>query len=436
MNLHFKLFIALFIFLPGILLACLWDSRTLQEEIEINPDLFDLITGQFPSHSTAYYEARVKRLEPLIKKNPKNLEAKNDLAVAYIRLKQYKDAEKTLLELHKEKPGEYKYLSNLGVLYKKMEDFDKSIKYTNSALKISPEGHLGLGDWYVRMIKWRKNLKKLEGKAPTKNFLVWDYKRFNESSEDYSKRKEKEWAVWNQLEKENPEASKPQTKSLETFVELIDGNYDWPEVRSAYVKTQMEYLKKLIKADRHFSDAYVTLGDLQLRMKLHVFSPGSYESSNFALWAYLRAIELGHPAPEEINRRVDAIFNRMKELTKPEDSGYSQVTFEGRESTMKKIKEGMGKANAWVEHFHKVEAELVRGGKGDTVQIAEVEAILKERDILRYRPNGTVGLRQKIFLEIWMGHIASNYLLWSIPLLILYYIYSKVRSIFKKKAPA
>ena len=74
---------------PALIFACLWDSDTIRDEIQARPSLFELVTGHLPHHGTAYYEARVDRLEP---KRDRSREETNDLAVALIRLGRFDEA--------------------------------------------------------------------------------------------------------------------------------------------------------------------------------------------------------------------------------------------------------------------------------------------------------------------------------------------------------
>jgi len=80
---------------PVLIFACLWDSDTIRDEIQARPSLFELVTGHLPHHGTAYYEARVDRLEP---KRDRSREETNDLAVALIRLGRFDEAAAMILD--------------------------------------------------------------------------------------------------------------------------------------------------------------------------------------------------------------------------------------------------------------------------------------------------------------------------------------------------
>ena len=138
-------------------MACVWDSDTLHDEMQTEADTFDLITGQFPHHGKAYYEARITRTLARLERIPGNRNLRNDLASAYLRVERFEDALREFEALRKEKPGEYKTLSNLGVLHKKMGNYARAFEYTAQALEIKPEGHLGLGDWYLKMLRFRRD---------------------------------------------------------------------------------------------------------------------------------------------------------------------------------------------------------------------------------------------------------------------------------------
>ena len=151
---------------PTLIFACLWDSDTIRDEIQARPSLFELVTGHLPHHGTAYYEARVGRLEP---KRDRSQEETNDLAVALIRLSRFDEAAALLKAQLAKEPGRYITLSNLGVLHKKQGDYARAADYIHQALAIKPEGHMGLGDWYEKALAWRAQ-RETETSPPLENF--------------------------------------------------------------------------------------------------------------------------------------------------------------------------------------------------------------------------------------------------------------------------
>lgn len=112
---------------------CAWDSDTLRDEAVQRGSLYDIITGQFPHHGQGYYRERVKRLSA---KEELSFEDKNDLAIAFLRLEKWADAEALLNQNLAAQPNDYFTLSNLGVLEKKRGNFSASAAWIEKALAL------------------------------------------------------------------------------------------------------------------------------------------------------------------------------------------------------------------------------------------------------------------------------------------------------------
>lgn len=301
-------------------LACIWDTNTLKDELQTkNTPMFHLITGQFPHHGPAFYEKQAAKAREALKKNPQDIDALNNLGAAYTKLGRYKAAATTFLSIEKIQPGKYETLSNLGVLYKKIGDFDRAAEFISKALKIKPEGHMGLGDWYLKMIRY-KALEKKSDSAPEKNFLGHKY-----STRYYS------WRIKNE-------------------------------------KEFLNNIKALIRNDRSFADAYVVLGDYLMRTPIG--------TRNLALWSYVRAIQLGHKNPGQIQKRITAIY---KHWTEALEDDYSGKKLESHRDTIVGIRADLKKRQKWLEQFMSVEAELVKNS--DNVDFAAVNKEMKKRKI-------------------------------------------------------
>ena len=166
-------------FLILLLLSCANTSYSRLDEKAINDELVDIILGQFPHHGKAFYENEITVKEVKLKETPNDFELRNDIAVAYMKLEKWHKAEELFFENDRLFPGKYKTQSNLGVLYKKMGKFDKAASYIEKALEINPEGHMGLGDYYLKMIKWRQNFKEDQNT----NFLGIAYENSKETAQ-------------------------------------------------------------------------------------------------------------------------------------------------------------------------------------------------------------------------------------------------------------
>jgi tetratricopeptide (TPR) repeat protein len=309
--------------------ACAWDSDTLRDEAVQKGSVYDFITGQFPHHGEGYYRERVRRL---MAKPALDFTGKNDLAVAYIRLEQWKDAEALLLANLKEKPDDYFTMSNLGVLEKKRGNYAVSADWIAKALTIKPEGHLGLGDWYLRDLKFRLAAESDPRTKPLKNFL----------GEDYSA----------------------------TFAPLVQR--ESAEKGIPHPPDHFERLQRLLENDQTFADGLLVMGD-------HLANKGDL---NLAFLCYKRALLLGHPNPLVIKIRVDRLYRHFHEETISGRGGMEKL----RRDYEAKASRVFAEAAGWLANFKKTEAELV-AKKGDAVtEPSIVEAELERRGIKRPRP--------------------------------------------------
>lgn len=243
-------------------LACLWDSDTLRDELANakGVEIYDLLTGQIPHHGTDYYGYRIYRIGGKIKAGSATAQDRIDLAVAHIRTGNYESGEKILKEDLAKNRKNYEMLSNLGVLEKKRGNFAKAADLIEDALEIKPEGHMGLGDWYVRMLRYRAQLDADPQLVPAENFLGVAYKS----------------------------SFKPKPRGDRDLLYKED---------STYTK-----LANLLRNDQTFADGFVAMGDI-------LAISGDF---NLAYIAYVRAGELGHSNMAELQRRKVGIVNKWK----------------------------------------------------------------------------------------------------------------------------
>ena len=226
------------------ILACINTSYSVRDEQNITSDTRLLIIGAFAHHGPAFYEAELKRCQQILGNDPENFEARNDLGAALTKLGRYKKAKAEFLQNEQLHPARYKTASNLGVLFKKWDRFDEASEWTSRALEIKPGGHMGLGDYYLRMINWKAEHART-GDLPLTNFLGVEYLA-------------------------GPEAT-------------------------ARVANR-EYVETLIRNDMSFADAYLVLGDIAL----------VEDDLQTALRSYLRATQLSDVSHPDRLRRVYA----------------------------------------------------------------------------------------------------------------------------------
>ena len=314
----------------GIGRACLWDRDTLREEVLVRPTIWDLLLGQFPHHGDVYYQTRISRLQKAGQLEVLDL---NDLAVAHVRLKEFEQAWKALNQAHKISPDHYETLSNMGVTAKKQGDFEKGAGFISRALAIKPEGHMGLGDWYLKALHWRAKFEDAtEANPPLDNFLGDSYggnfREKNYGGDDRAKA---------------------------------------PPLNQRY--------EQLIRNDQSFADGFVLVGDaLTLVGDLHL-----------SFVAYTRAMMLNHQHPVEVRRRRRTFLKYQEMITRKSGMRVRGVSYWKAEIAKmeKKIQGGLN----WLDQFKKVEGELVKGKSDErSVEISTVETELKRRKILRVTP--------------------------------------------------
>jgi len=308
----------------------LWDTDTLADEVATHANTLDLILGQFAHHGDAYYKMRVERILKQASMSQTDL---NDIAVAYVRLNDFKSAENYLAKALENNPRHYETLSNIGVTAKKQGDFTKGAEYIKKALSIKTAGHMGLGDWYLKALLWREKHEQANPEEPvTKNFLGQLY------SEAFSD--------------EHYGMSRPGSNK---------------EVRSRQAM--------MIKNDQTFADGFLVFGDyLKEQNSLHL-----------AFLAQTRAMILGHQNPDEIRRRRRAYLEYHKSF--PGKFGMRpNVRNKPWEKGIANAEAMIGKGAEWLEAFKEIEAELLTGKANEKeVTIKMVEARLVEKKIHKVR---------------------------------------------------
>jgi len=174
MNVFPTSLVALALCSASIATACMNTSYSPREEKQIThltANITKVIMGEHPVHSEEFWYRELRRTEAKLSADPNDVESLNDRAVALTKLKRYAEAENMFLDIESRFPGRYKTASNLGVLYKKTKRFKEGAAMTQNALFIKPSGHLGLGDYYLRMLAWRAKVAADPTEVERSNFL-------------------------------------------------------------------------------------------------------------------------------------------------------------------------------------------------------------------------------------------------------------------------
>ncbi len=276
--------------------ACVNTRYSREEEKQLTGDVVKLIMGQFAHHGAAYYNDQIKTTTRELEADANNVEARNDRAVAYLKLKDYNKAEAEFLFIEAAHPNLYRTQANLGVLYKKIGQFEKAAEHLEKSFTIQPGGHLGLGDYYVRMIRWLDRLEDMRVADDPVNFLNISY-------------------------------------SL------------GPKAVAESPLVNREYIETLIKADRGFADAYVVLGDL-----LNVAG-----EKELAYRAYFRARDLGHPFSKLVKERARDIWNEWDRQAEKRP-GYIVLS---ERRLYEQLRKEYRAAENWLNEFEETEANLI-----------------------------------------------------------------------------
>jgi tetratricopeptide (TPR) repeat protein len=140
-------------------LGCLWDSDTLLDEKRGLPGVAEILAGRWERHSAFFYMQRVKRAAALIEREPNNLAAYDDLAVAYEKLGGPDRAVELMLRKDKLKPGEYTTEANLGTFYLHKGDLENGIAHIRRALEINPNAHFGREKYQLMAAEYLRDAK-------------------------------------------------------------------------------------------------------------------------------------------------------------------------------------------------------------------------------------------------------------------------------------
>ena len=322
--------IATYFLLVGVLIsmvadetvACLNTSYSRAEEKQLTGDLTKILSGQLAEHGEDFYRNQLLNLKEKLRENPYDVELHNDLGAAEIKLKNYDAALKRFQLIEELEPGRYKTAANLGVLFKKMGDYQSGAEFTEKALAIRPEGHLGLGDYYRRMLEWRAARKSGIVEIELTNFLGTPYSA-------------------------------------------------GPQAVAADPVTNMEYLVTLIKADRHFEDTYIVIGDL-------LFVEGDLQN---AVRAYSKAGTMVEPddlRAEVIAGRIAAVERQWMDETLKDSRRKYDPSFE------RQLARERRQAEAWVKAFQRVESQMIASGR-EEVNIKTVKQEMHEQRIAKPR---------------------------------------------------
>ncbi len=286
--------------------ACLWDNDPLRDERRGLPGIAEILAGKWEQHSEFYYRHRVEQMTLLLEREPRNLHAYDNLAVAYEKLGDQDRAIETILIKERLQPGEYTTYANLGTFYLHKGDFENGIRYIEKALAINPDAHFGREEYQLRIAKFYRDAQSNPALLKTQNFLGVKLPEHARTTHGANNRG---------------------TVSI-THLGVKDNAIDG-------------IVGMLRFGTGTSAELYFVLGELL-----------AYRGDkHLAYRAYLRAVELEHPRGEEIR----SFMQQLKEGTERHAVFDEQL-----------IRRERAEADAWVAAYQQFEDDLIRAGKDPT----------------------------------------------------------------------
>ena len=298
-------------------------------------DVFDILLGQFPQHCQKYYESVIDQNRAILARSSNSRGARNDIAVACLMIGRYDEALAELNTLEKYYPGKFETLANFAALYRATGDYGRSIEYSVKALRLNPEGNLGVGQYHLKMLRFLESTSGPGAKVPTNSFLGFPYSDFP-----------------NSISPDNPQRQSDHLTKLTT----------------------------LMRAEPKFADGMLALGD-------YLYTKHDWRQ---AFVAYLRAKQLGHPNPQELDRRIDLVYGKLR-LYVWTHTELPPRWLEDRDAADRSLAEDVAKAEGWLARYQEIEAQMIPVGV--EVAAADVERELINRGFPRVVPRD-YGLRR------------------------------------------
>ncbi|QEG41937.1 tetratricopeptide repeat protein [Roseimaritima ulvae] len=123
--------------------ACLWDSETLEQERNKFPGTLEVITGNFPRHSPAFYQWRLDDRLNKLANDPDNDRWLDDVAVSYEKLGRHSEAIEVAESQLQRNPDRYETLANLATFLIHDGQWEAGLRYIDRALEVNPDAHFG-----------------------------------------------------------------------------------------------------------------------------------------------------------------------------------------------------------------------------------------------------------------------------------------------------
>ena len=324
-------------------LACIWDSDTLSDEVRGIPEAEALVvTDRWPRHGRVYYEKRVREIPPAIEKDPLELALYDDLAVALERVDRrdeaiaWMDRKAEALARKPDPEHEYRRLANRGTFLAHAGRHAEGLEDIEAAVALNPAAHFGRESFQVDALRFVIAAKADPRLWGRETFLSHAGYRYGAGFAAHGPEPASGY--------QPIEAARP---------------LEWEKAHEAVAGI-------LRFGGLEGAEFYRVLGELYASRREG--APGGGRGNlHLAWWAYRRAIDRGHPAADRIRKSIARIEEHWEGVP------LGRIPNEAIFLAMKE----WGKR--WQEAFQFAEAAAIRRG-GDVRSEAAVEALMETAD--------------------------------------------------------
>jgi len=372
---------AVFLAVPAVLYACMWDYDTLKMERSRFPTTLELITGKFLRHSPEFYRWRIKDREQRIKDHPSEMALYDDLAVAYDKVGNDDKAIAIMLDKERMAPGQYETYANLGTFYLHSGQYEKGVEMIDKALQLNPDAHFGREKYQKYLAEYVATRRK-DGK------ITLPLRRQMSSPTNIPKNDEEGLDAFKAMQKEN---------NFQSFVakrERVDELSDPDRDRA------IKGVLGMMKFGKHDSPILLeVLGDL-LVLKTDGEQPLGH-GKELAARAYLRASYEVKEAKTRTDYRLMA-----EEAIRMRLPAYRSLSLEEMETY---FKQELTDADAWYADLRQKEIGWIHDGKNpetefDKLYVAEPESASPEPTGTSH--TATLWWRWGLAIGIFLGCVA------------------------------
>ena len=298
-------------------LACIWDDDTLLDERRGLPGVAEVIAGKWERHSPFFYEHRATVMAARLAKDPNDLAAYDNRAVAYEKLGKADQAIAVMLKKDKVKPGEYTTEANLGTFYLHTGDMENGIAHIRKALEINPDAHFGREKYQLMAAEYLQRAKANPSELDLGSFVLPELFRATPETREIAG----EQGYGNLITSRRNE--------------MWHGRGHDPRLTDKPIQGVVGMIRFGTGTSPHL---YHALGDLLAHRG----------DRHLALRAYRRALQFNHPRPELLKEAIAAVEGAVENKSELSDAVIAKEQAE---------------AEAWVKAYQRYEDDLVCAGR-------------------------------------------------------------------------